>query len=533
MRVYDTIQVLCAPAPRAGSAVVRKIQFNKCVREHSRQTEAKMKTVLAFDFGASSGRAMLAKYDGGVMTMEEIHRFSNDTVSVGGTMHWDILRLWYEIKQAFYKLRASGENIDAVGIDTWGVDFALIDKRGKLLANPVHYRDERTVAMPDEVYKTLSCHDIYMRTGIQTMRINTLYQLYYLAHHEPELLAMTDKIIMIADLFAYFLTGVVRVERTNASTTNFLNPVTREWDTEMLETLGIPTSILPTLIEAGEVYGNLTPALAEEFGCGEVPVIAVCTHDTGSAVAAAPAKGDFAYISCGTWSLFGTELSAPVINEASEDIQYTNEGGYGGTIRFLKNIMGLWLIQESRREWIRQGQNVSYADLEREALAAEPFRCFIDVDAPEFELAGDMPARVQAFCRATGQYVPETRGEIMRCIYESLAMKYKTNYERLCSLTGIRFPQINMLGGGIKDTLLCRLTAAATGATVLAGPTEATVMGNVAVQLISLGAIADLAEAREVVARSIDLKTYAPEGADEWERQAKVYAQYIGKTATK
>ncbi len=486
-----------------------------------------MKTVLAFDFGASSGRAMLAKYDGQVMTMTEIHRFSNDTVTVGSTMHWDILRLWYEIKQAFYKLRASGEKIDAVGIDTWGVDFALLDKHGNLLANPVHYRDERTVAMPDEVYKTVSCHDIYRRTGIQTMRINTLYQLYYLAHYESELIGMTDKIVMIADLFAYFLTGIMRIERTNASTTNFLNPETREWDTELLETLGIPTRILAPLIDAGEVYGTLTPALAEEFGCGEVPVIAVCTHDTGSAVAAAPANGDFAYISCGTWSLFGTELPAPVITDASEEIQYTNEGGYGGTIRFLKNIMGLWLIQESRREWIRQGQEVSYADLEREALAAEPFRCFIDVDAPEFELAGDMPSRVQAYCRATGQYVPETRGEIMRCIYQSLAMKYKTNYERLCALTGIRFPQINMLGGGIKDTLLCRMTAAATGATVLAGPTEATVMGNVAVQLIALGELRDLAHAREVVAASIDLKVYEPENAAEWEAQAKVYAECV------
>ncbi len=492
-----------------------------------------MKTVLAFDFGASSGRAMLAKYDGNVMTMTEIHRFSNDTVIVADTMHWDILRLWYEIKQAFYKLRATGEKIDAVGIDTWGVDFALIDRRGHLLANPVHYRDERTVAMPEEVYKTVSCHDIYRRTGIQTMRINTLYQLYYLAHHEPELLAMTDRIVMIADLFAYFLTGALRIERTNASTTNFLDPVTREWDTELLDRLGIPAHVLAPLIEAGDVYGTITPALAADLGCGEVPVIAVCTHDTGSAVAAAPAKGDFAYISCGTWSLFGTELPSPVITDASEEIQYTNEGGYAGTTRFLKNIMGLWLIQESRREWIRQGQDVSYADLEREALAAAPFRCFIDVDAPEFELAGDMPGRVRAFCRATGQYVPETRGEIMRCIYESLAMKYKTNYERLCTLTGIRFPQINMLGGGIKDTLLCRLTAAATGAVVLAGPTEATVMGNVAVQLISLGAIRDLEEAREVVARSIDLKRYDPVDAEEWNRQAEVYAKYIGKSAGK
>jgi sugar (pentulose or hexulose) kinase len=474
---------------------------------------------------------MLGRYEGGQLTMTEIHRFSNDTVSVGDTMHWDILRLWYEIRQAFFKLRQSGEKIDAIGIDTWGVDFALIDARGDMLANPVHYRDTRTVGIPEEVFKTLSCHDIYLRTGIQTMRINTLYQLYYLAHRRPELLAMTDKILLIPDLFAYFLTGVMRAERTNASTTNFLNPHTREWDTGLLETLGIPTRILPELIDAGEVYGTVKPELARELGIGEIPVIAVCTHDTGSAVAAAPADKAFAYISCGTWSLFGTELQKPLITDASEAVQYTNEGGYDGTIRFLKNIMGLWLIQESRREWIRQGQDVSYADLEREALAAEPFRSWIDVDAPEFETAGDLPARVQAFCRATGQTVPESRGEIMRCIYQSLAMKYKLNYEKLCSLSGVRYPQINMLGGGIKDTLLCRMTANATGATVLAGPTEATVMGNIAVQMIALGELESLAEARRVIAHSIDLKTYTPDDAAAWEEQLPRYSRYLGRSA--
>ena len=489
-----------------------------------------MKQVLAFDFGASSGRAMLGRWDEGKCSMTELHRFDNVTVSVGGTMHWDVLRLWHEIKQAFYKLRQTGEKIDAIGIDTWGVDFALIDRHGEMLQTPVHYRDERTVGVPQQVYETLSCHDIYMRTGIQTMRINTLYQLWYLAHQRQDLLAMTDKILMMADLFAYFLTGVKKVERTNASTTNFLNPYTKEWDTDLLAALGIPTHILPDLISAGEVYGPLLPDLAEEFGCGEVPVVAVCTHDTGSAVVAAPAKGDFAYISCGTWSLFGTELTSPMMTDATEAVQYTNEGGYGGTIRFLKNIMGLWLIQESRREWMRQGQVVSYADLEREALEAEPFRCWIDVDAPEFETAGDLPKRVQEFCRKTGQYVPKSRGEVMRCIYQSIAMKYKLNYENLCSLTGIRYPNIHMLGGGIKDTLLCRMTASATGATVLAGPTEATVMGNIAVQMISLGEVEDLAAARREIAASIDLKTYTPDERDVWEAQLETYRQYLGKS---
>lgn len=482
-----------------------------------------MKQVLAFDFGASSGRAMLGRLENGTLSMTEIHRFSNDTVSVSGTMYWDILRLFYEVKQAFYRLRQMGETIDAVGIDTWGVDFGLIGRNGKLLSNPVHYRDSRTHGIPEEVFRVLPRHEIYRRTGIQTMHFNTLYQLYYLAHYEPELLSETDKILMIPDLFAYFLTGKKRIERTNASTTNFLNPERREWDTDLLRALGIPDRILPDLIDAGEVYGTLTPDLAAEFGCGEIPVIAVCTHDTGSAVAAAPAAGDFAYISCGTWSLFGTELQKPLITPASEEIQYTNEGGYRGTIRFLKNIMGLWLIQESRRQWLREGQEVTYADLEREALAAKPFVSWIDVDDPAFEAAGNLPERVRDFCRRTGQPVPESRGEVMRCIYQSLAMKYQITYENLVRMTGVRYPKIHMLGGGIKDTLLCRLTASATGATVMAGPTEATVMGNIAVQMIALGEIPTWEEARRVIGASTPIAVYAPEDAAVWQAERAHY----------
>ncbi len=489
-----------------------------------------MKQVLAFDFGASSGRAMLGKLDEGKMTMVEIHRFSNDTVLVNGTMHWDILRLWFEIKQAFYKLRAMGEHIDAVGIDTWGVDFGLLDSKGHLLANPVHYRDERTVGMMDKVFAKVSCHDIYLRTGIQTMRINSLYQLYYLATEESGLLDLTQDILFIPDLMAYFLTGKKRTEMTIASTSNFLNPHTKQIDRELLDTLGIPSDKFPQMIMPGEVYGTLTPDLAEEFACGEVPVIAVCTHDTGSAVVAAPAGGDFIYISCGTWSLFGTELDAPVINDEGEAVQYTNEGGYGGSIRYLKNIMGLWLIQESRRQWMREGMDVSYADLEREALAAKPFQCFIDVDAPEFETAGNLPRRVVEFCRATGQHIPANRGEIMRCIYESLAMKYRVNYDTLTRLSGKSFSGIHMLGGGIKDTLLCRMTADATGATVMAGPTEATVMGNIAVQMIALGELNGLSHARAVIGDSISFAIYQPEETAAWSEAYVRYQTYLGKS---
>ncbi len=490
------------------------------------------KRILAFDFGASSGRAMIGEFDGEKMSVTEIHRFSNDTVIVHGRMHWDILRLFFEVKTAINKAVKAGK-VDAIGIDTWGVDFGLIDKHGELIGNPVCYRDERTVGMPEEVFKIIPKHDLYRRTGNQTMRINTIYQLYYLAKYRPEIMERTEKILFTPDLMAYFLTGVMRAEETIASTSNILNPYTKQFDRELLRMLGIKDTILPEIIEPGTVYGTLTPALCEEFDCEPIPVIAVCTHDTASAVLSAPADKDFVYISCGTWSLFGTELPSPVITDASEKIDYTNEGGYGKTTRFLKNIMGLWLIQESRRQWNREGANVSYADLEKEALAAAPFRCFIDCDAPEFETSGDLPNRVRRFCKVTGQYVPETRGEVMRCIYESLAMKYKLNFETLREISGKDFRQINMLGGGIKDTLLCRLTASATGATVIAGPTEATVMGNIACQMIALGEIRDAREARDVIRRSVDLVTYQPADTAAWDAAYAEYKKYLGKSANK
>ena len=490
------------------------------------------KKVLAFDFGASSGRAMIGEYDGKLINVTEIHRFSNDTVTVGGRMYWDVMRLLFEVKTAINKA-VKAEKIDAIGIDTWGVDFGMLNREGELISNPNHDRDERTVGMPEEVFQVISPEELYQATGTQTMRINTLYQLYYLAKYRPEMLKVTDRILFMPDLFAYFLTGAKRAEETIASTSNFLDPYTRSWNKALLEKLGIPGDILPALIKPGESYGMLCEEFCREFDCDPIPVIAVCTHDTASAVASAPAEGDFVYISCGTWSLFGTELTAPLITPESEKIQYTNEGGYEGTTRFLKNIMGLWLIQESRRQWMREGATVSYADLENEALAAEPFRCFIDCDAPEFETAGDLPNRVRDFCRATGQYVPETRGEVMRCIYQSLAMKYRLNFEALCGVSGKRFGQINMLGGGIKDTLLCRMTAASTGVRVVAGPVEATVMGNIAVQLIALGEIRDWKEAREVIKASTPLKVYEPTETEAWSKAYEEYRKYLGKSGLK
>ena len=473
---------------------------------------------------------MIGTVEGGRLNVTEIHRFQNDPVKVGDVVYWDVFRLWFEIKEGIRRALREGP-VDAIGIDTWGVDFALLDKNGEMLQAPVHYRDERTVGMPEEVEKILSLSEIYRRTGTQHMRINTLYQLYYLAKYRPELIALADKLLFVPDLFAFFLTGKLRAEATIASTSNFFDPKTHDFDRDLLEKLGIPARLLPDLIEPGECYGTLSPALADEFGCGAIPVLAVCTHDTASAVFAAPGEGEFAYISCGTWSLFGTELQSPRIDEKSEAARYTNEGGYAGTIRFLKNIMGLWLIQESRRQWLREGETVGYADLEKEALASKPFACFIDCDAPEFETPGNLPERVRAFCRATGQYVPATRGEVMRCIYESLAMKYRYNLRALSGVTGVTFPALHMVGGGIKDTLLCRMSADATGVPVIAGPAEATVMGNIAVQLISLGEIKDWKTARKIIKETADAKVYEPRDTAAWDEHDARFRAILGKSA--
>ncbi len=487
------------------------------------------KRTLAFDFGASSGRAMIGELENGRLTVSEIHRFSNDPVSLGGTMYWDILRLWHEIKAGIRLALAAGE-IDAIGIDTWGVDYGLIDEHGRLLSNPVHYRDERSVGMPEALDDRISPDRLYAITGTQRMRINTIYQLAAAAK-EGDSLTLAKCLLFIPDLFAYYLTGEARCEDTILSTSGLLDPTKGEISDEVLAAAGIPRSLFAERIKPGEAYGMLSDALCAEFGCKKIPVIAVCTHDTASAVAAAPASGDFAYISCGTWSLFGTELPRPMINEASAAAQYTNEGGYGGSIRFLRNIMGLWLIQESRRQWMREGATVSYADLEREALAAEPFTAFIDCDAPEFETAGDLPSRIREFCRATNQPVPASRGQVMRVIYESLAMKYRENMQKMESLTDVKYPVLHMLGGGIKDTLLCRLAADALGIPVIAGPAEATVIGNIAVQMIALGELSSLEEARRVIADSTDLVTYQPKNTADFVAHEKAYRAVLGKSA--
>lgn len=482
------------------------------------------KRVLAFDFGASSGRAIIGCFDGDKITLEEVHRFSNDPVSVGGTVYWDVLRLFYEIKQGIIKAKIAG-GFDSIGIDTWGVDFGLIDSEGKLMENPVHYRDARTVGLVDEAFKTMPKEKLYGITGIQFMELNTLFQLISLKKYRPWMLERADKMLFMPDLFGYMLTGKMCAEYSIASTSQLIDLDKRTWSKEILDAFGIKESVFAPLVQPGTVLGELSKEICEECGVDPVPVISVCGHDTQSAITSVPCEdGDFAFLSSGTWSLFGTELDKPIVNETSMNINITNEGGFDGSTGFLKNIIGLWLIQESRRQWKREGKEYSYADLEKLALAAEPFKCFIDPDAPEFVPHGNIPERVREFCRKTGQYVPETVGEIMRCIYESLAMKYRLTFEKLRECTERDYPVIHVIGGGTKDGLLCQMTANSCDRTVKAGPIEATVMGNVAVQLMSDGSVKNIGQARKIVADSSELKTFEPKDTDKW---AKAYEDFL------
>lgn len=482
------------------------------------------KRVLAFDFGASSGRAIIGCFDGDKITLEEVHRFSNDPVSVGGTVYWDVLRLFYEIKQGIIKAKIAG-GFDSIGIDTWGVDFGLIDSEGKLMENPVHYRDARTVGLVDEAFKTMPKEKLYGITGIQFMELNTLFQLISLKKYRPWMLERADKMLFMPDLFGYMLTGKMCAEYSIASTSQLIDLDKKTWSKEILDAFGIKESVFAPLVQPGTVLGELSKEVCEECGVDPVPVISVCGHDTQSAITSVPCEdGDFAFLSSGTWSLFGTELDKPIVNETSMNINITNEGGFDGSTGFLKNIIGLWLIQESRRQWKREGKEYSYADLEKLALAAEPFKCFIDPDAPEFVPHGNIPERVREFCRKTGQYVPETVGEIMRCIYESLAMKYRLTFEKLRECTERDYPVIHVIGGGTKDGLLCQMTANSCDRTVKAGPIEATVMGNVAVQLMSDGSVKNIGQARKIVADSSELKTFEPKDTDKW---AEAYEDFL------
>jgi len=468
--------------------------------------------VLGFDFGASSGRAMLGQLKDGKIELNEIHRFSNDPVILNGRFVWDVPRLFFEMKQALVKIANMGIELDGIGVDTWGVDFGLIDKNGNLAALPVHYRDHHTDGMMEKAYEIMPKKDIFDKTGLAFLQFNTLYQLFALK--DDPAMQIADKMALMPDLLMYLLTGELATEYTIASTGQLIDPTTRDWAWDIIRKFGFKESLFTEIQPAGSVRGLLLKDIADEVGMKQVPVIAVGTHDTASAVAAVPAKEErFAYISSGTWSLLGAETDEAHFEDAVMKYNYTNEGGVCGKTRLLQNIMGLWIIQECKREWARKGEDVDFADLVKLAEAEEPFRSIIDVDDVRFMPTGDMLGRIQAYCRETNQPVPETKGQFSRLIYESLALKYRLCVERLENeLLGHPVDVLHIVGGGSKNKMLNQFTANALRKPVVTGPSEGTVIGNLLMQAYALGEFDSLGALRECVAASFPTENYEPEG---------------------
>lgn len=476
--------------------------------------------VLAFDFGASSGRAIVYALENGKLTGEEVHRFNNDPVTVGKDFYWDLLRLFHEIKAGIVNCKKAGHEISAIGIDTWGVDYGLLDANDCILSNPHHYRDARTQAV-DLTDKQR--REIYDVTGVQHAFFNTLFQ--FMCEVKSPNFDKAKTALFMPDLFNFLLTGEKRTEYTIASTSQMLNARTRKFDEKLLSEYGIK-NLFPDIIEPGSIVGYLSDALCEELGVDKVPVIAVASHDTASAVVATPMENpeESIFISCGTWLLFGAEIKEAIITDESYETSYTNEGGVFGTYRFLHNIMGMWLQEESKRTWEKEGKTVSYKELDREALTLEPFTCIINPNYSEFEGPGNMPKRIAAYAEKTGQTPPASMAATIRAILESLALECTRSVKAIAKSLPKAPKVIHMVGGGTKSSILCQFMANATGMKVVAGPIEGTSLGNALMQFIALGEIKDLGEARKVVMTSEDTKTYEPQDTAAWE---KAYEKYL------
>jgi rhamnulokinase len=536
----------------------------------------------AIDLGAESGRVVLGTVTDRKLELKEVHRFPNGPVRTLDELHWDVLRLWAEMKAGVGLAAKQAGGLRGVGIDTWGVDFGLLARGDALLGNPFHYRDARTNGILEKAFGIVPREEIFRQTGIQFMQFNTVFQLLAMKLSGSPLLEMAESMLMMPDLFNFWFTGRKCNEFTNATTSQAYDPrgnsdsATRNlvspeqlrrcveeqkklakqgrqlslsevmlecgcitpaqlgqlstvpggWATDLLARLGIPAKIFGEVVSAGTVLGSMRPEVREEIGCGDVPVIAPATHDTGSAVAAVPATGgkSWAFLSSGTWSLMGMEVDRPIISDLSVRYNFTNEGGVGGTFRFLKNIMGLWLVQECRREWERAGRRYEYAELADLAGAAKPFAMIVNPDDASFLAPGGMPARIEAFCRKTGQTPPSGPGEMVRGCLESLAMAYRQTLARIEECTGRRAEVIHVVGGGIQNKHLCQWTADATGRTVVAGPIEATAAGNIAVQAVATGVLKDIAAARELIRGSFDVAVYEPKDTGRWDEP---YARFL------
>jgi len=475
---------------------------------------------LAFDLGASSGRALLGAWNGERLALNELHRFENRQIRAGGTLYWDALRLWHEVTEGIARYaRAHRQPLAGIGVDTWAVDFALLDRAGRLLGNPVCYRDARTVGTLDEVTVRLGRERIFARTGIQFMQINTLYQLYAMAREGDPRLHAASTFLLMPDLLHYWLTGQAAAEFTNATTTQFLRVDAPHWDAELLEELGVPTHFLPPIIVPGTALGPLLPAIAAEVGLhAPALVFATATHDTASAVAGVPGLDErSAYISSGTWSLVGVETDRPNVSAAALAMNITNEGGVGGTVRLLKNVAGLWLLQECRRRWQREGRDYAWDELVALAGEAAPLRFLVNPDAPDFLAPADMPSAIRAFCCRTKQPEPPDDAAVVRCCLESLALAYRHVLNGLEGLVDRRIETVRVVGGGCRNRLLNQWTADACGREVVAGPAEATALGNLVVQMVAAGVLPNLAAGRRALAASVELEHFAPQPQVDWD----------------
>lgn len=468
---------------------------------------------LAFDFGASSGRLMMSRFNGKKIELEEVHRFPNEPVWLNGRYYWDFLRLFHEMKVGLKKVAQMDVEVASIGIDTWGVDYAFLDETGHILSNPIHYRDDRGKGMLEEIERDTSVDfdEIYGITGIQNMTINSIYQLYYDIKYRPHIVRNAESLLFIPDLFSYALTGKKYNEYTIASTSQMLDAKKKEWAVELLGKLDLPVSLLQPIIEPGKVWGNLSKEIQDEVGLPSIPVIAVGSHDTASAVAATPLKSkDSAYLSCGTWSLLGVELDEPVIDGDSYEYNFTNEGGVEGRIRYLKNITGLWIIQQLRKRWLQSNPNIDFGEISKVAKEAEHINYMIEPNHEYFVAPFDMEEAVIKYCEEELNKKPETIGEIARVSYNGIVMEYKRAVEAIEKTCGKTVDCINMVGGGIQDEFLCQLTADVTGKSVVAGPVEASVLGNILMQLRALNHINSLEEGRKIVEDSFGIKEYRP-----------------------
>lgn len=478
---------------------------------------AKTLNLMAFDLGASNGRGILGRFDGEKITMEEMHRFENDYIGLGGVLYWDSLNLFHQMKQALYAFKRAGlGDLHAFGIDTWGVDYGLLDRNGQLLGSARSYR-LCTDADMERVWKVIPFAEQFRRTGIAAQNYNTVYQLCRRQAEGDVALEQAETMLLTPDLLGYFFSGEKASEYTIVTTSMLYNPVTGDWDWESIDQLGLPRKIFTKIDRAGTVRGHLLPDIAEEIGINRAAHCAVGGHDTASAVAAIPGQGNFAFCSSGTWSLFGVETDQPIITDAIRDAGFSNEGTVQGSFRPLMNIMGLWLIQECRRDWIKSGNKYSWDEIVEMAKAAEPLRSIIDCNYGPFFSAGHMEEKIQDYCRKTGQPVPETPGQIARCIYESLALKYRWALERLEEIKGAKLDALNIVGGGIQNKLLNQMAADAINRPVVTGPIEGAAIGNLLMQAVALGELKNIDEVRQVVRNSETVVTYEPHHTQAWE----------------